>query len=154
MWMMHVDGRNVRSRRQIYFGVTHILYTFASMLKNILIVAVGGAVGSVARYLLSRLVQGTVLSAFPLGTMAVNVAGCLLIGLVCGLSEGEGSPVTPDVKLLLTVGFCGGLTTFSTFMNESLSLVKAGDVLLCALYIGASVALGLLAVAAGWHMAK
>ena len=57
------------------------------MLKNILIVAVGGAVGSVARYLLSRLVQGTVLSAFPLGTMAVNVAGCLLIGLVCGLSE-------------------------------------------------------------------
>lgn len=152
--MMHVDGRNVRLRRQIYFGVTHILYTFASMLKNILIVAVGGAVGSVARYLLSRLVQGTVLSAFPLGTMAVNVAGCLLIGLVCGLSEGEGSPVTPDVKLLLTVGFCGGLTTFSTFMNESLSLVKAGDVLLCALYISASVALGLLAVAAGWHLAK
>ena len=86
LWMMHVDGRNVRLRRQIYFGVTHILYTFASMLKNILIVAVGGAVGSVARYLLSRLVQGTVLSAFPLGTMAVNVAGCLLIGLVCGLS--------------------------------------------------------------------
>lgn len=124
------------------------------MLKNILLVAAGGAVGSVARYLVSRLVQGTALSAFPLGTLAVNVAGCLLIGLVCGLAESGFGRVSPDVKLLLTVGFCGGLTTFSTFMNESFALVKAGDVILCALYIGASVALGLLAVVAGWQLGR
>lgn len=124
------------------------------MLKDILIVACGGAVGSVARFLLSRAVQGSVLAAFPLGTMTVNVAGCFIIGLVCGLSEGADAPLSADMKLLLTVGFCGGFTTFSTFMNEALTLVRGGDALLAAVYVGASVALGLLAVMAGWSLAK
>lgn len=124
------------------------------MLKDILIVACGGAVGSVARFLLSRAVQGSVLAAFPLGTMTVNVAGCFIIGLVCGLSKGADAPLSADMKLLLTVGFCGGFTTFSTFMNETLTLVRGGDALLAAVYVGASVALGLLAVMAGWSLAK
>lgn len=62
------------------------------MLKNILLVALGGAVGSVARYLVSRAVQGTLLSAFPFGTMTANVLGCLVIGLVYGLADGDGRP--------------------------------------------------------------
>lgn len=124
------------------------------MIKNILLVAAGGAVGSVARYLLSRAVQGTALAVFPCGTMAANVLGCLAIGLVCGLASGHGAPVSADMKLLLTVGFCGGFTTFSTFMNETLAMLKGGSCVMPAVYVGASVALGLLAVAGGFQLSK
>ena len=124
------------------------------MLKNILLVALGGAAGSVARYLLSKAIQDTAATAFPWGTMAVNVAGCLLIGLLYGLASGDGARLGADLKLMLTVGFCGGFTTFSTFANESLTLAKSGDALLSAAYIGSSVALGVLAVAAGAQLAK
>lgn len=124
------------------------------MLKNILLVALGGAAGSVARYLLSKAIQDTAATAFPWGTMAVNVAGCLLIGLLYGLASGDGTRLGADLKLMLTVGFCGGFTTFSTFANESLALAKAGDALLSAAYIGSSVALGMLAVVAGAQLAK
>lgn len=124
------------------------------MIKNILLVAAGGAAGSVARYLISKAVQGSLLSAFPLGTLTVNVAGCLLIGLVGGLASGPAPTVGQDIKLLLTTGLCGGFTTFSTFMNETCTLAKGGDAVTAALYIGASVALGLLAVPAGWQLAR
>ena len=124
------------------------------MLKNILLVALGGAAGSVARYLLSKAIQDTAATAFPWGTMAVNVAGCLLIGLLYGLAASDGARLGADLKLMLTVGFCGGFTTFSTFANESLTLAKTGDALLSAAYIGSSVALGVLAVAAGAQLAK
>lgn len=124
------------------------------MLKNIMLVALGGAAGSVARYLLSKAIQDTAATAFPWGTMAVNVAGCLLIGLLYGLAAGDGTRLGADLKLMLTVGFCGGFTTFSTFANESLTLAKSGDALLSAAYIGSSVALGVLAVAAGAQLAK
>lgn len=123
------------------------------MLRNIILVAVGGALGSVARYLLSRAVQDSAFSPFPLGTMAVNVLGCLLIGVVCGLAA-AGGVIGDDMKLLLTAGFCGGFTTFSTFVSESLSMLKAGDMLLCAAYMGGSAALGLLAAAAGLQITK
>ena len=70
------------------------------MLKSILLVAAGGAVGSVARYLLSRALNGTVLAAFPLGTMAANLLGCLAIGLVCGLA-GDGGAAGRGKRLRL-----------------------------------------------------
>lgn len=124
------------------------------MLKNILLVALGGAAGSVTRYLLSKAIQDTAATAFPWGTMAVNVAGCLLIGLLYGLASGDGTRLGADLKLMLTVGFCGGFTTFSTFANESLTLAKTGDALLSAAYMGSSVALGMLAVMAGAQLAK
>ena len=124
------------------------------MLRNILLVAVGGAAGSVARYLLSKAVQEAAASAFPWGTMTVNIAGCLLIGFIAGLPLGGGDGQWDGLKLALTVGFCGGFTTFSTFMGESLTLAKGGDTLLSAAYIGASVAVGILAAAAGTQLAK
>lgn len=123
------------------------------MLKNILLVALGGAAGSVARYLLSRAVQGTMLSAFPFGTMTVNVLGCLMLGAVCGPADG-GLGMSRGLRLMLTMGFCGGFTTFSTFMNESASLMRAGNALMAAAYIGASVMLGLLAVFLGMQLTK
>ena len=90
-------------------------------LRNILLVALGGALGSVCRYLLSKLSLGT----FPWGTLTVNILGSLLIGLLTGLML-RGS-VSPEMKLLLVTGFCGGFTTFSTFANESFGMMKAGD---------------------------
>ena len=113
------------------------------MIRNILLVALGGAVGSVCRYLLS----GMNVASRPWGTFAVNIIGSLIIGLLVGLvSKGV---VSPEMKLLLVTGFCGGFTTFSTFANESFGMMKAGDVLMTAIYIGASIVVGILAVWGG-----
>ena len=83
------------------------------MVRNLLLVALGGGLGSVCRYLVSRMVE----SSFPWGTFAVNILGSLLIGLLVAL-VGKGI-VSNEIKLLLVTGFCGGFTTFSTFANES-----------------------------------
>lgn len=123
------------------------------MLKNIILVAVGGAAGSVLRYLLSGVVQEASGSAFPFGTMAVNVAGCLVIGFIAALAEAHGA-VSADVRLILTTGFCGGFTTFSTFMNESLTLMRADNAAAMLLYVAASVVLGLAAAAAGMMLGR
>lgn len=112
------------------------------MIRNLLLIALGGAVGSVLRYLVSSLN-----TSFPWCTFTVNILGSLLIGLLVGLvSKGM---LSPELKLLLVTGFCGGFTTFSTFANESFSMVKAGDILLTALYVGASVFIGVIAVWGG-----
>lgn len=117
------------------------------MLRNIFMVALGGALGTICRYLVSHWISGSFESNFPLATFVVNILGCLLIGIFYGLSDRFG--IAGEMKLLLTVGFCGGLTTFSTFMNENLSLLRVDNALLAALYAGLSVMLGLLAVFAG-----
>ena len=117
------------------------------MIKNILLVAFGGAVGSVLRYLVSKWLQEASSAAFPVGTLVVNVVGCSLIGLIYGASDHWG--ISGDMRLLLTVGFCGGFTTFSTFMNESLSLMRADNLLSLALYASLSVGLGLVVVWVG-----
>ena len=117
------------------------------MIRNLLLVALGGAGGSVLRYLLSN-----INTSFPWGTFAVNVLGSFLIGLLVGfMSKGV---LSPEMKLLLVTGFCGGFTTFSTFANESFSMMKAGDVLLTALYVGASVIIGILAVWGGMTLSN
>ena len=117
------------------------------MIRNLLLVALGGAAGSVLRYLLSG-----INTSFPWGTFAVNILGSLLIGLLVGLvSKGV---LSPEMKLLLVTGFCGGFTTFSTFANESFGMLKAGDVLLIALYVGASVIIGILAVWGGMMLSN
>ena len=117
------------------------------MFRNILLVALGGAVGSVCRYLLSCFN-----ASFPWGTFVVNILGCLFIGLLVGLvSKGA---LSSEMKLLLVTGFCGGFTTFSTFANESFGMMKAGDALLMALYVGASVIIGILAVWLGMNISN
>ena len=117
------------------------------MIRNLLLVALGGAGGSVLRYMLSN-----INTSFPWGTFAVNVLGSFLIGLLVGLiSKGV---LSPEMKLLLVTGFCGGFTTFSTFANESFSMMKAGDVLLTALYVGVSVIIGILAVWGGMMLSN
>lgn len=84
--------------------------------------------------------------------MAVNIAGCFLIGLLSGLSLGGN--ISPTTKLVLVTGFCGGFTTFSTFMNENLMLGRDGSILSAVLYTLASLVLGLLAVILGYQIVK
>ena len=118
------------------------------MIRSILLVALGGAVGSVCRYLVSRMME----SSFPWGTLTVNIIGSLLIGLLVGLTSKD--IVSQEMKLLLVTGFCGGFTTFSTFANESFGMMKAGDALQMALYVSASVVIGILAVWAGMNLSE
>lgn len=115
------------------------------LMKTLLYIALGGAIGSVCRYLLTKAIQHQWVGVFPWGTLVVNLIGCALIGLLYGLFE-KHDILSSDLRLLLTVGLCGGFTTFSTFMNESLLLMRSGEALQSAFYIGGSVALGLLAV--------
>lgn len=116
------------------------------MLKDLLAVFVGGGLGSAARYVLGLCLPAPA-GTFPWPTFAANVCGCFLIGLFASLSAGWAWPVR--VRLGLTVGLCGGFTTFSTFSRESLSLLQGGHPRLAAAYVVASLGIGLVAVALG-----
>lgn len=122
------------------------------MLRAILIVGSGSFIGGALRYLISQMMK-PVGAGFPYGTFCVNILGCFLIGLLYGLFA-KYSSTSSDWCLLLTTGLCGGFTTFSTFCNESVSMMQNGNWGSLALYIGGSVALGLLAVVLGSSIAR
>jgi CrcB protein len=123
------------------------------MLKTLFIIGSGSFFGGIARYLTSRMVQNSIVSAFPYGTMVVNLLGCLLIGLIFGISE-RTNLINDEWRIFLTVGFCGGFTTFSAFANENVTLLRDGNFLYFALYTGLSVFLGLVAVFFGNALTK
>jgi CrcB protein len=111
-------------------------------------IALGGAVGSVTRYLLGGVVQRTAALAFPIGTLAVNVTGSFIAGFL--LRYFMNVQTHPTLRAALIVGFCGGFTTFSAFTTETLGLFEGGEYARAALYVTASVALSLMAVFAGF----
>lgn len=113
-------------------------------MKSILFVGLGGFAGSILRYLISKAISNATITAFPVGTFIVNIIGCFLIGLLYAISDKYGI-LNQDWKLLLTVGLCGGFTTFSTFANESLLLLKSGNLLYFLLYTSLSVLIGIFA---------
>jgi fluoride exporter len=113
------------------------------MLKTITLVGIGGAIGSVLRYLVSIGIQNKFLSAFPFGTFCVNISGCFLIGVIYALAVRNN--ISLEWKFFLATGLCGGYTTFSTFSLESFALLREGEFLYAATYITASVVLGVLA---------
>ena len=119
------------------------------MWKDIILVGIGSFVGGSLRMVISKYVQLAIAGSFPLGTLVVNVLGCFLIGIFSSL-PGENGGISTSTRLLLTTGFCGGFTTFSTFMNENVGLMKGGDgFVVSVLYILASLAVGFIAVLAG-----
>lgn len=123
------------------------------MLKQIFLAGFGGFVGAALRFLVSRYFQITFSSGFPWATFVINIVGSFLIGLFYGLSE-KGNVMSADTKLFLTVGVCGGFTTFSTFSNESLTLLQNKDFLNLSMYVGFSFVLGIIAVYVGRQLVK
>lgn len=123
------------------------------MIKMILLVGAGGFAGSVARFLSQQLIARYYPSSFPWATMAVNITGCFIIGLIYALSQ-KGTLISPEMRLLLATGFCGGFTTFSTFAYENITLMRDGEILYTFLYIAASIVIGFLAAYVGVIIVK
>lgn len=113
---------------------------------NILMVFFGSGLGGVCRFVAGKAVQShfAASSLFPWGTFAVNVMGCLLIGLFYGLFDRylPASGSVNDLRMLLTVGFCGGFTTFSTFINENFLLFQSSNILMVLGYVAISIVVG------------
>jgi fluoride exporter len=123
------------------------------MFNNVLLVGLGGAAGSIGRYLCQRWVNEYYQHSFPLATFLVNVTGCLLIGVLYALGE-RGNILSQSTRLLLVTGFCGGFTTFSTFAFENMNLLRTGNHFYFLLYAIGSVVLGVAAVYAGSLLIK
>jgi fluoride exporter len=116
------------------------------MIAQLAWVALGGAAGSVLRYLCSRSLNTL---SFPLGTLLVNILGCLAIGLLWGLFTRH---VNEGLRLLLITGFCGGFTTFSTFTFEGIQLIQEARWTTFIVYTVISVAVGLAATFIGYKL--
>lgn len=112
------------------------------MLLNLLVVAVGGAIGACTRYLVSGWAAGRFGAEFPMGTLIVNVVGCFIIGVFLTLTT-ERLIVSPYWRLVVAVGFLGGLTTFSSFGYETLRLMEDADVLPALLNVALNLGVGL-----------
>jgi fluoride exporter len=118
-----------------------------------LAVALGGAIGSVARYGLDRLIERRSFSLFPWSTFTINATGCLLIGVViAALVDRHHLPAW--LRLGVAVGILGGYTTFSTFAQETLDLIEEGRIALASLYAVGSVSLGVVAVFVGMRAGR
>ena len=123
------------------------------MIKNFLIVGLGGAAGSMLRYGIQKIFNPQSAAAFPTGTLLVNIAGCFLIGILLSILSRSLS-WNEEMKLLLMTGFCGGFTTFSAFTSEGIGLLKESKTSLFVIYTAASVVGGLLATFIGIRIAK
>lgn len=122
-------------------------------MKDLALVALGGGVGAVARYLVGgALLHWSAQERFPLSTFIVNVLGCLAIGLVAGLVERQ-QLLSSEIRLLLMTGVLGGFTTFSAFGLEAIQLVRRGEWWIAGLYAGGSVVAGIAAVWLGMRIA-
>lgn len=120
---------------------------------TVILVGIGGMLGSILRYLASHFMTTAFPTAFPFGTFIVNILGCLVIGMVFGLSQRH-EWLSADFRVFLAVGFCGGFTTFSAFAYENIVLLQDKDYLTFALYSGLSFVLCLLATVVGLVITK
>lgn len=125
----------------------------SAMFRTLIIVGLGSFIGGVGRYLLQFFVQKQFPSSIPLGTLSVNIIGCFIIGAVYQLSV-EKSFLSPELRIFLAAGICGGFTTFSSFAYENVSMVLNGQYLSTLLYVLLSVIIGFGAVHAGIFCVK
>jgi len=118
-------------------------------MKHLLLVGLGGFIGSAARFLVSKLNLSWHFFSIPMGTLTVNVLGSFIIGILVGISA-KSDLISTDLRLFLMVGFCGGFTTFSSFSSENLMLMQNGQVFTVLIYTSLSILLGFLAVYLGY----
>ena len=123
------------------------------MFKTILYVAIGGAIGSVLRYLITLFINKQFSHPIPIATLLINILGCFLIGFLVGAFD-KNNTLDISLKYLLLTGFCGGFTTFSAFGLENVTLFQSQNPVSALLYIGLSVVLGLAAVWFGLFITK
>ena len=123
------------------------------MIKYILLVGLGGGIGSITRYLCQKWFAANYPHPFPWGTFVVNLIGCFLIGVIYAASE-KSAVLSPQTRLFLATGFCGGFTTFSTFAFENMNLLRSGDTSYFFLYTIGSVVLGITGVLGGVAIMK
>ena len=157
--LVYGDGAHRKPPRRLMaptqLGVGAFFYSGNTMSRAILAiyVAIGGAFGSIARYALSLFVQSRTSSPFPTGTLLVNITGSILLGFLMRYGL-ESASASPEVRLLLTTGFCGGYTTFSTFSYETARLFEDGEWSRGGTYIVASVVLSLVGTFVGFALAR
>ena len=123
------------------------------MFKILLIIGSGSFFGGILRYLISYYLQEKFLTSFPLGTLTVNIIGCFLIGVIFGLSDSR-NLFTYEIRIFLSIGFCGGFTTFSTFSNETIALLRDGEFFYAITYIFISLFICLLSTYLGIIITK
>lgn len=119
----------------------------------LLYIALGSAIGGMSRYLLGGLAQRVLDTTFPAGTLLINISGSLLLGAIARYAL-ETPTFSPEMRALLTIGFCGGYTTFSTFSYETVTLLEDGEWTRAGLYIAASVLLSVLGTLLGFAIAR
>ena len=124
----------------------------SDIIKNTLFIGCGSFIGGAARYLVS-IAMKTVGKGFPWGTLVVNLVGCLFIGLLWGFFS-KNSSESSSWALFMTVGICGGFTTFSTFSKEALMMLQAGNFMSLMAYVAISVIAGIALVAAGFYLVR
>jgi CrcB protein len=120
---------------------------------TILYIALGGVAGTLSRYGLEGWIQSRTATGFPLGTLAVNLSGSLLLGFILRLATGA-AVISPDLRAGLTIGFCGAFTTMSTFSYESVALLTDGDYVRAAIYMTATILGCVIAVLLGTAVAS
>ena len=121
------------------------------MLTNILSIFIGGGIGAVLRYITSIMCRN-LFSLPTIGTLGVNLIGCFLIGCAFGIMLNKSDIIPQTLRLFITVGFLGGLTTFSTFSFETFELIKSGKIISGLLYMVGSCLIGLILTFAGYYL--
>jgi fluoride exporter len=121
-------------------------------MRMLALIGFGSFIGGSFRYLIAQMVQSKFLSAFPFGTLTVNIIGCFAIGVIFGMSDKMN--LSPEWRLFLATGICGGFTTFSAFSLETMALLRNGQIFYGMIYVAASILIGLLAVYLGMTLLK
>ena len=121
-------------------------------MKVILLVGLGSFIGGIGRYLVTLLVQNRFLSTFPYGTMVVNILGCFMIGVIYGISDRGSMPA--EWRIFLATGIMGGFTTFSSFSNDTVSMLRDGQYWPAFSYVAISLLIGLAATFSGISLIK
>ena len=129
------------------------VFPYLCIMNQLLLIFIGGGLGSLTRFSLSKFIQENIDKSFPFGTLGVNVLASVILGIFVGMVEIK-SLTNPNYKALIAIGFCGGFSTFSTFSNDTLQLIQNNRILEALMNILLNVMLCILATFGGITLAK